>query len=406
LRLRPANTISCFITGDDLAVAVVRQGAELTRPNAAVLARVTISGFLQLDAAQRQAELAKVTKPAGESARILLTIPSAWCAMHPIAVTGAQWGGARAEVVRSIDRMLPLAPEHAEVGLVDLAGPNSGPGHPAVSGMLVGADRTRYDAWAAAIAEALGRPVTSVRCPVMAALGAGLQHEESAAVVEADGSAHLLRWGRLTAIDAPSAESRTSISFTNNEPEEVAVAAALADVAAPGSFQPITGPAPKPPQRWLAPAACAALAVALLIGAAMTSENRYATGIEAERQRQQALADDLAQTQRLRLETERLTRLLNEGIAASVADWRAMTPALIEAHDAIPADGVLHRFDLDRASVSLRGETRDAGAALGALEASPAFTQAAFTAPVTKTPDGADVFELRAERTSAGGTAP
>ena len=59
--------------------------------------------------------------------------------------------------------------------------------------------------------------------------------------------------------------------------------------------------------------------------------------------------------------------------------------------------------DLDRQSVSLRGETRDAGAALGALEASAAFTGAAFTAPVSKTPDGSDVFELRADRPAGRG---
>ncbi len=392
-----------MIQGDDLAGAVVQLGPELARPNASVLHRATITGFLQMDANQRRSALAPIAQSAGSAASVLLTIPSSWCAMHPIAVTCSQWDSARAEIVRSIDRMLPLSPENAEVGLVDLVSASAGPSDQATGGMLIGADRTRVEPWSTAITEAMGMSVDGVLCPVIAAIGLGLQHEENSAVVEPDGSAHLLRWGRLTAIDANAPDGAATTTLTDDDAEDLAVAAALAGVVAPGAFRPITGAAPKQPKRWLAPAACAALALGLLYGASVMSANRYEAGIEAERQQQQAMADDLAETQSLRLETERLTRLLNDGVAATVVDWRALTPALIEAQASIPADGSLHRLDLDRQSVSLRGETRDAGAALGALEASAAFTGAAFTAPVSKTPDGSDVFELRADRPASRG---
>lgn len=335
--------------------------------------------------------------------------------MHPIAITGALWDKARPEVVRSIDRMLPLDPDDAEVGLIDIAGEQSGHADAASSGMLVGAARSRLEPWLSALAEALGKPVSSLRSPQMAALGLGLQHDERAIVTEPDGSAHRLRWGRMTAIgelhENTGNDGARRIGLTDDPEDEaggpyaLAIASALADVAAPASFRPIVGPSARTPQRWLAPAVCAALAITLLVFASMTGERRYRGAIATEQHLQAAMSDDLAATQRLRLETERLTRLLNEGVAATVNRWEAITPALIAAQAAIPADGTLHRLDLDRASVALRGETRDAGAALGALEASAAFTGAAFTAPVSKSPDGADLFELRADRkpTSGGG---
>ena len=135
----------------------------------------------------------------------------------------------------------------------------------------------------------------------------------------------------------------------------------------------------------------------------MTSQRRYHAAIATQRQLQAAMSDELAATQRLRLETERLTRLLNDGVAATVNRWEPITPALIEAQAAIPSDGTLHRLDLDRASIAIRGEALDAGAALGALDAFAAFTGAAFTAPVSKSPDGADLFELRADRRPGNG---
>ena len=421
VRLRTRTIISCVITRDDLHIAVVRLGVELTRPNAVVLCRLTIPGFLQMEPALRRTELAPVTQCAGEASRVHLTVPSSWCALHPIGITGAQWDQARDEILRSIDRMLPLEPEDAEVGLIDLAGPDANPSDPAISGMLIGVARSRLEPWLTAMTEALGQPVESVRSGQMAALGLGLQHDERATVIEPDGSAHLLRWGRLTAIgelldESASVEGRC-IRLTNDRddrddrddteggPFALAIASALADVVAPASFRPITGPAARRPRRWLAPAACAAIAMALLMLASFTGERRYQSAIAAQQWRQAQMSETLAETQRLRLETERLTRLLNEGVAATISHWEAITPALIEAQAAIPNDGTLHRLDLDRTSIALRGEAGNAGEALRSLEASAAFTGAAFTAPLSKSPDGADLFELRADRvsTNSGG---
>jgi len=401
------------IRGDDLFVAVVRLGAGLIGPNASAPGRQAIRGFLQLDQARRRAELAPIIRCAGDAPRVVLTAPSSWCALHPMAITGAQWDSARDEIVRSIDRMLPLDPSDAEVGLIDLVSADAQPADPALTGMLVGVARSRLEPWLAAITEALGRPVESVRSEQMAALGLGLQHEERASVIDSDGSVHTLRWGRMTAIGELLDESASGdgrrVRLTDNEedaeggPLALAIASALTDVAAPASFRPITGPAARQPRRWVAPAACLVGAVALLMLASFTGERRYERATAAQQQRQAELSDALAQTQRLRLETERLTRLLNEGVAKTFGQWEAITPALIEAHAAIPDDGTLHRLDLDRDSIALRGQAGSAGEALKTLEASAAFTGAAFTAPVSKSPNGDDFFELRADRTKTTG---
>jgi heme exporter protein D len=400
------------INGDDLFVAVVRLGAELTKPNASVLCRQALPGFLQMDPALRRSELARVIKIAGDASELRLTIPSAWCALHPIGLCSAQWDQARDEIVRSIDRMLPLDPDDADVGLIDIASANAEPSDPAVSGMLVGVAGSRVEPWLSALGEAMGEPVMSVRSEQIAALGLGLQHEEIATVVEPDGSAHLLRWGRMTAIgellDEADAHQGKRLTLTDDPDDEdggpwaIAIASALVDAVTPGSFRPLTGPAAKQPRRWLAPAACAVLAIAMLMLASTVSDRRHQGAIAKEQQRQAQLSDALAETQRLRLETERLTRLLNDGVVATVDQWEDITPTLIEVHAAISNGGTLHRLDLDRTSIAVRGETRDNGVALRALESSPAFTRAEFTAPVTTTTDGAYFIELRADRVSSG----
>ncbi len=411
MRLRTRTTISCVITGDDLAVAAVRLGASLVKPSGTVLAEALLTGFVSMEQSQRAAALADVINAASGSAQVILTIPSSWCAMHPIAMTGAQWTKARTEVLRSIDRMLPLSPDDAEVGLLDRAEPNANPGDPATAGMLVGAARSRIEPWLDALAEALGRPVDSVRSPQMAALGLGLHHEESTQVIEHDGATHTLRWGRLISIDElPTANAgeqhRKTLQLSDNPsdaqggPIAIAIAAALADVVAPGSFCPITGSAPAPTRRWLAPAACVAIAAGMFMLASVTGQSRYERAIAAEQGKQSQMTDDLDKVQRLRNETERLTRLYNEGYAATVRDWSSMAPALIEAQASLPEDGTIHRLSLDRESVAFRGQAGSSGAALRALEASGAFTSASYTAPISKSPDGDDLFELRADRTA------
>ncbi|MCB9838795.1 MAG: hypothetical protein H6813_05610 [Phycisphaeraceae bacterium] len=416
MRLRAGTTISLVIHEGDLTCAVVRFGAELSHPRPAVLCADTIEGFLELTSAQQRSKFESIRAIAGDRARVVLTVPSDWCAMHPIALTCAQWEGARDEIIRSVDRLLPLTPDDAGVGLLDLHGADSNPGDAPRSGMLVGAERSRLEPWTSAIASALDHPISSVRSAAMSALGLGLQHDERAVVVEPDGSAMTLRWGRVVSVGELLTEQGEAGSRTitlSNDPDDpaggpgaLAIASALADVVAPASFRPISGKASAPERRWAAPALCALLAIALLIFASYVGDRRYERATAAQTQRQRELADALDETQRLRLETERLTRLLNEGVAATINQWEAITPALIEAQAAIPPDGTLHRLDLDTSAIALRGEAGDAGAALTALEASDSFTDAAFTAPVSKSTDNTDLFELRADRdrrTSGGG---
>ena len=86
MRLRTKTITSCVIQGDDLFIAIVRLGVEITRPNASVVCRLTLPGFLEMDPALRRSELAPALKAAGDSSNVHLTIPSAWCALHPISI--------------------------------------------------------------------------------------------------------------------------------------------------------------------------------------------------------------------------------------------------------------------------------------------------------------------------------
>jgi len=408
VRLRPSSNIGCVIQGEDLAVAVVRRPIELLRPVATVVRTEFISGFLTMDPAQRRAALRGIVADAGSGARVILTVPTHWCALRPISVVSSQWAGARDEIVRSIDRVIPLTPDDAEVGLIDLTASDASPDDPATGGVLIGVDRSRADQWRSALGEAIGRPVALVISPHMAALGLGLQHEEHAQILEQDGSTHTMRWGRYTAIgdlDNTDGGPRPRRIELTEDPEDeqggpiaLAIGAAIAPDIAGFSFRPVSGPAPRAPRRWLAPAACAAIAMGLFVLAGSTERHRFQQAVAQEQARQAQLADELAETQRLRLEAERLTRLVNDGVVATAEGWSSMLPALIEAQRALPENGALHRLELDGDSVELRGETASAGDALKALEASEAFTDASFTAPLSKSPDGADLFELRAKR--------
>ncbi len=402
-RFLPFKRIAATISGADLAVSVVEGGWGAARRRDLPLVR----GFLGLTPEERRAALAPVARALGRGGAITLTAPASWCAVRPVEATTREWAGARGEIVRSIDRLLPLAPEDALVGIVDVFPDGEGAGASS-GGAVVGVRRSLVAPWIEALERAMpGSRVAAVVSPEMAALGAGLQGEESAIVEDEEGQVRLrLRRGRGVGVDdgagggAPGAirlrllDERGEGGMTAHD---LGVAGVLAPLAAGGSFAPLLGRAPGR-RRWAACAAACAVAVGALAGAPALHRARLEAAMVRAHAERDAIAARVDEAQRLRGEAERLARVLEAGVAPIEASWRSVLPALIDAQRAIPEDGFAHRVEIAGRGVTLRAEAGSAGVALRRLEDSATFAGAEFTAPVSKGSGAGEVFQLRARR--------
>jgi len=410
-------TVSLLILGGDLHTGVVSRsplGAR-TKPGP------TLRNFLEMD--ERAARRMVADLPGG---RLLLTVPAAWCATRPVQVAPEQWRSAREEILAQVDRLLPIPPEEAMLGLVGLADESGEPR----GGTLVGVRRSQVEPWRRAIEGAFGRPIDAVLTPHMALLGFGLQHDRRAVVIErlARGldAAHTLAWGRPVSIgesadEAPVGEARTLALPSSGEgasdadypgaetlsPQDALTGAALAESVAPGRFAPVDGRPPRATPPWLAPGAAALLALVFVLAAGPIRDARLERAANEAEQAARALEDDLVSVQTTRRRAERVVRLLEEGVGAATTGWSSPLPALREATQALGEQGFLRRVEVTPQRLRIRGEAAQAGELLERLESSPLLSGAAMEAPLARSGDtGLDIFEIRADRAGASEERP
>jgi len=392
------------IVGDDLhAAQVVR-----TPLGVRVDGQIVIERFLATPAAEARRALSELLR---SRQRVTLVLPPEWCAVRPMQLSRADWAGARDEVRRSLDRLLPIPADDAMLGYIELE-----TGSDDRRGVLIATRRSRVRPWTDAIQSAVGRPVGEIVSAHMAMLGLGLQEAPEANIAEgapqAGGSRHRLRFGKPVAVDEPEGgdEAPPDIRLPGQAEGSIsggdlAVAAGLAPLVATDVYAPLQGRPPRRIWKWAPVAAGMAAALALIATAGTAGDARLRAAAEHLRAEQQSLTTDFEAAQALRSETRRLHRLLEEGVAEATAEWRSTLPALAEMQRAMPEDGFFYRLDVTPGGVAFSGEAPNAPGVLQRLEDSPLFTAAQRSAPITPSSvSGMDVFELRAERAPEGAT--
>ncbi len=425
--LIPWTTLSAAVVGDDLALAQVSAGALGARTRAGPL----LPGFLGMAPDQARQAIsawgAAADAPSLSGARLILTIPTAWCAVRAVPFDARQWRSAREGVMASLEQLVPVAPADALVGVIGRAGAPAQAADDAVAagGFLLAARRSAVQPWIEKLEAITGASVTAVLAAPMAALGLGSQSSPRAEIFDelAGGMTvrHSFVHGELADLGAPlgladdtSAASARRLPGVSGDSggasitgAELAVAAALAERVGAGCFAPLMGQARTAPRRWLVPLAAAALAMAALWGASAVSDHRYQAAIDqlAEQRKQFEPQRKLAEA--TRAEARRLIALIDQGVNANVNSWASVMPRLAAAQGALPQDGFLYWVRLDAEGLEMRGEAKHAADVLRALE-SPGgpFTRARLTDPVS-TVDGRELETLtvRADRKPAGAAA-
>jgi len=108
----PHSALSACIVGDDLHTVVV----SVSPIGAKVRTAPTLERFLSMSADEARRRL----EPVAAAGRVVLTCPASWCALRPIGLGVNQWPAARDDLLRSLDRLLPIPPDDAMIGLVQL----------------------------------------------------------------------------------------------------------------------------------------------------------------------------------------------------------------------------------------------------------------------------------------------
>ncbi len=425
LTLRPWRRVSATIVGDTLHIVA----AASTLRGVRVAEGVVLERFLAMPPDEAAGAITRLLDQLGRGGAMrgllgaALVVPDSWCATRPIQMTTAAWPKARDEVLRSLDRLLPIPPDDALVGLLDVF--PAEPGAAATGGVLIAVRRSIAQAWLDAFARAAGLPSHSidVYSPHIAALGLGLQDSPQSEFLsplgpgpDAQGERLRFAWGRPLAVGE---SARTSdepwgrrliyraASATDDAqigPQDLALGAALAPVVAAGSFCPLGGRVSPAPRRWIAPAAAAAVAAALFLSAGPVFNARLERGAARLAQEQTAVEAALGEAQAMRREAERSLRILTAGVATPTSNWRSALPALLEAQSALGERGFLYRVELGPEHLSMSGEVASATSALEALEASPRLSGARLLAPIQRSSaTGLDVVEIRATRDREGG---
>jgi len=403
-----------------------------------------LRAFLSLGADEARRMLSATGGPGAvaSSTRIVLVIPTEWCGIRPLALSRRMWtsrSGAREEVLRSIESLVPIAADDALAGFIERASPVSSPqnveggatgGSETVrSGYLVAASASQLRPWLEALHRVHGRDAEVMAGP-MALLGLGLQKAAHVEVIEhfagGDAVRHTMTYGRFTELgspveadgqsgpaDAPDVHpQRVHVSWRANErdaqgTEDLAVAAALAPVVAPESYAPLTGTAPSLPRPWLWPAAGALLTLAALWSAGRTTEWRFQSAAAMLERERAAIAEQVAHAERSRAEAQRLARWIEQDVHQRTSSWRSVMPALAAALGALPQDGFLYRIELTSSRVQMEGESRRAAEVLDRIEATSEFARAAPVHPYDVSPErGLETFTIRAERTASTGGEP
>lgn len=408
--------LSLVIDGTDLWPVMVERSPFGARERRAPVVR----GFLGLapEAARRALDAADTSR----EARIILTIPSAWCGVRAVDVGPREWPGARDELAASIDRFLPFSPDDAMVGYLARAadpGASSAEGGIAPGGYLVAARRSVVEPWLGAISAALGRGPDAVIAPCMALAGLGLQHEPRAVVLERQPSGallgHHLGGGRVVSLAEPweGDDSLGCPVYALNDgsgasgapasgaigPGELALAAALVDQLGFGPFQPLTGKLSRVLPWWLIPGGLAAAAAIMFILAGPTRDGRYERAWSIASAERASIAPAVMEVELVRDRARRLSGLIDAGVKATITERRTALPLLADAAAAVTPEGFIYRLALDEKSVTVEGEAARYLDVLSGLEASSAFARARQVNPsVGVSERKLDTYSLRAER--------
>ena len=428
--LSRSTILSALIHGEDLHTALVSAGPSGVRIRQGPIVR----RFMSVAPDELRLALRAARVPPG--ATVVLTLPAALCAIRPVPITTSAWAGARPELLRSIASLFPLTPDDAMVGLVDRADsllapmPDAGDavGAGEAGGFLIAVRRSAVQPMIDAIERAIGRPIDAVQAPHHALLGLGLQRCPLATIIEPGAAGatmvHRLRYARPELLGEPiedidpvdDADARTLLwpSHTDQHPADhgdatplsptdLAVGAALARAAVGAGaapFAPLHGRTASAPRRWLAPAAIAAAALAVLWGGFVMQSARYRAGAERLEAERAAIAAAVQDAQRQSDELDRYASLVRSSLTASTGDWQLLTPLLAAAHDAIPGDGFIYRLEMDARTVTIKGEAARSLEVLSSLEATPEFQNAESLEPPATISDRAlETFNIRARRT-------
>lgn len=425
--------LSCVAVGDDLAVAAVTAGPT----GAQVTALPTHRGFL----ATRDARAIASLRRAARGAEIVFTCPAHICGTRPLPLSLTQWRRSNADVLASLDKLLPVRPDDAEAGFIAAAPAfvDADSDSPEERGFLVAVRRDQLEAWTTPLAEAAGRPVHRVLSPAMAMLGLPLASAPDAAVIErtgpgvvtmyrfragapdrlaepwtddrldslALGGVELFEWPTSTGDGLPGHRRAAPLS-----PADLAAAAALAPIAGAGRFAPVVGPSPRAPRRWIAPAALTAAAIGIIAAAGHVESTRFERAIDDLHAQRAAHAERLAAVEQHRRgyaqAAARLERALVSERSPARPAPRAALASLADAAETLPAGrGFLYEIALDDASVTVRGEAPRAGEVLGAVERADAFRAATqLDPPVAVAERGHEAFRIRADRAAPQDAAP
>jgi hypothetical protein len=419
--IRPRTIIAACGVGPDLHLAIVEASALGVRVRTGPVVREALTA--PIDIVRRAATgLPRATT-------VVFVCPAELTAMRPIGVDAKGFVSARADLHKSVGRLVPIAPENALIGLVQR---HAEDGSDESSGYLSAARKDAIDTWSDRIRAISGRTPDAVLSPAMALIGLGGQRTETLVVLEhtlaGSDIAHTLRYGqaidlatpidseRLASVRASGAVVRrlpspdgaaSSDGIDAIAPAELAIAGGLAMIMGDGELVPLSGPAPRSAPRWFASAAALVGAAVLAWGAMSVRGWRYERAIDRLATEEAALDAEVARVQAMRTESDRLSTLLTGGIAATTGKWAPRTDDLAAAAMIIPDGGFLYRMSASTTGVVIEGEAPKASAVLAALEASPRFTRARQQDPTAAVPArSTESFGLRADFEAATPPAP
>jgi len=408
-----ARLVAVF-AGDDLRLALCRTRLGRAR----VVRSERVARFTALQRLEQESALAALAPFGGQ---VVVVAPG-----HSRVVGGPQldhdqWRSGRAQLLESIEELLPLPRDEAVVGHVDLFDAESPLLERPVGGALVAMRRSDLASLTAPLLAGLGAR-SCLTLPAFAA-AAGVprvaQRRRCVVVERVGGGAHVAHTyaqGLPVSVEAPlsrqalaSLEEALTLPGAQIEgleaisPEELALGACFVLQKAPTMATPLGGAPPGPLRTLAGPAALAALAAIALAGAAELQQARWRQRDRSLEQAIEQVAPAAMRAQQLRAEALRRRTLLEQGIASTLSSWRSPLPALAALHEALGEEGFYYRVDVDGAGARLRGEAPDASALLQRLVRHPLIASAAFTAPVSVSSlSGMEVFEISLTLTQQG----
>jgi hypothetical protein len=343
----------------------------------------------QTEVDQARASVSRVPRPGV----MCVVVPAGSVHSRPMAMSAAVFRSARDEVMRSVDRLLPIEPAGAGLGFVNRstdAGADTE--DDAGAGFLLAVDSATVRAARELSERVLGGPPSRTVAPQQALLGMGL-HAAGSRVRERGAFGEpldtLLDGGLITElrVDASGPESvdfalPTEVSAeTSSDLERLAIGAAICDRFASEDAEPLHG-SWSPIRSRVYPGVLAAVACAALVLSAWSiREGRYRSAIERVLSEQEAIAQQVRSVEREETELGRLVADLGAAqLAAPVLgddeDGSGALAVLDAVLDALPAEAFLESVTVDGTGVRLRGIALSARQVLGSLESAAAFENA------------------------------